>query len=209
MSKITRRDFVNGTLMAAGASMLPFKGSSQAAMAALAPSYYPPGLTGLRGSHPGSHEHAHGRAWEGRTDWGPTTDLKEEYDLVVVGGGISGLAAAYFFQKERGWDKKVLVLDNHDDFGGHAKRNEHHIDGALRLGEGGSESLEGTKEYGDVVLNLFEDIGIDMDRFQTSYDADFFKRHNLGPAMFFNKRVFVKINSSSIPSATTPVLSKG
>ena len=129
---MTRRDFVNGTLMAAGASMLPFKGSSPAAMAALAPSYYPPALTGLRGSHPGSNEHAHSRALEGRTDWGPTTDLKEDYDLVVVGGGISGLAAAYFFQKERGWDKKVLILDNHDDFGGHAKRNEHNVDGVLR-----------------------------------------------------------------------------
>ena len=99
--------------------------------------------------------------------------------LVVEEIGISGLAAAYFFQKERDWDKKVLILDNHDDFGGHAKRNEHTIDGDLRLGEGGSESLEGTKEYGEVVLNLLKDIGIDMERFKTSYDADFFKRHNL------------------------------
>ena len=176
--------------MAAGASMLPFKGSSPAAMAALAPSYYPPALTGLRGSHPGSNEHAHSRALEGRTDWGPTTNLNEDYDLVVVGGGISRLAAAYFFQQERGWDKKVLILDNHDDFGGHAKRNEHNIDGVLRLGEGGSESLEGTKEYGEVVLNLLKDIGIDMERFETSYDTDFYKRHNLGPAMYFNKKVF-------------------
>ena len=153
MSRVTRRVFVNGTLMAAGASMLPFKGSSPAAMAALAPSYYPPALTGLRGSHPGSNEHAHRLAWEGGADWGPTTDLKEDYDLVVVGGGISGLAAAYFFQKERGWDKKVLILDNHDDFGGHAKRNEHNVDGVLRMGAGGSESLEGAKEYGGVVLD--------------------------------------------------------
>jgi len=176
--------------MAAGASMLPFRGSSQAAMAALAPGYYPPARTGLRGSHPGSNEQAHRLALEGESDWGSTTDSNEEYDLVVVGGGISGLSAAYFFQKERGWDKKVLILDNHDDFGGHAKRNEHHIDGVLRLGEGGSESLEGTNEYGEVVLNLFRDIGIDLDRFKTSYDAEFFKRHGLGPAMYFNKRVF-------------------
>jgi len=143
LSKITRRDFINGTLIAAGAATLPFAGSSQAAMAALAPSYYPPARTGLRGSHPGSNEHAHSRAWAGRTDWGATTDLNEAYDLVVVGGGLSGLSAAYFYQQEHGTDKKVLILDNHDDFGGHAKRNEHTIDGVLRLGEGGSESFEG------------------------------------------------------------------
>jgi len=115
--------------MVAGASMLPFKSSSQAVMAALKPEYYPPALTGLRGSHPGSNEHAHNRALTQQTDWGPTTNLKEEYDLVVVGGGLSGLSAAYFYQQEHGRDKKVLILDNHDDFGGHAKRNEHTIDG--------------------------------------------------------------------------------
>ncbi len=98
MSEITRRDFINGTLMVAGGSMLPFEASSQAAMAALDPSYYPPARTGLRGSHPGSNEHAHARAWNGRSDWGPTTKLSETYDLVVVGGGLSGLSAAYFYQ---------------------------------------------------------------------------------------------------------------
>ena len=139
LSNITRRDFINGSLVAAGTSMFPVEGASQAVMAALQPSYYPPALTGLRGSHPGSHEHAHSRAWTEQTDWGPTTNLSETYDLVVVGGGLSGLAAAYFYQQEHGRDKKVLILDNHDDFGGHAKRNEHTINGDIRLGEGGSE----------------------------------------------------------------------
>ncbi len=190
MSKITRRDFVNGTLMAAGASMFASGGASQAVMAALDPSYYPPARKGLRGSHPGSNEHAHSRAWAGKSDWGPTTDLEEVYDLVVVGGGLSGLAAAYFYQKKHGSDKKVLILENHDDFGGHAKRNEHTIDGNLQLGHGGSESFDNPHTFNEILLDLIKDIGIDRDRFKATYDAGFFKRHNLGAATFFNKRTF-------------------
>jgi spermidine dehydrogenase len=190
MSEITRRDFVNGTLMAAGSSMLPLEASSQAAMAALDSSYYPPARTGLRGSHPGSNKAAHSRAHDGKSDWGPSSKLAETYDLIVVGGGLSGLSAAYFYQQEHGRDKKILILDNHDDFGGHAKRNEHTVDGQMLLGEGGSESLESPHEFGEVVRKLINDLGVDIDRFKTSYDADFFKRHNLGAATFFNEQTF-------------------
>ena len=190
MSKIARRDFINGTLMVAGASMLPFKSTSQAVMAALKPEYYPPALTGLRGSHPGSNEHAHSQAWTKQTDWGPTTDLKEEYDLVVVGGGLSGLSAAYFYQQEHGRDKKVLILDNHDDFGGHAKRNEHTMDGVTRISYGGSQSLVQPNHAHEIVRNLLEDIGVDLDRFKTAYDTDFFRRNGLGAVTYFNKEVF-------------------
>ena len=190
MSKITRRDFVNGTLMVAGSSMLPLEASGQAAMAALSPSYYPPARTGLRGSHPGSNEAAHERAWGGRSDWGPTTKLSETYDLIVVGGGLSGLSAAYFYQQEHGRDKKVLILDNHDDFGGHAKRNEHTVAGHTLLGEGGSESLEYPHEFRETVRGLMQDLGVDMDRFKTAYDSDFYKRHGLGAVTYFNKQTF-------------------
>ncbi len=86
------------------------------------PNYYPPAKTGMRGSHDGSWEVAHGMR-DGKT-WPDAVDDKESYDLVVVGGGISGLAAAYFFRKFAGSTSKILILDNHDDFGGHAKRNE-------------------------------------------------------------------------------------
>ena len=110
MSKITRRDFINGTLIAAGASMLPFGCTSNAVLDNLDPLYYPPSLTGLRGSHPGSNIHSHEKAWAGKSDWGLTTELQETYDLVVVGGGISGLSAAYFYQQKHGTDKKVLIL---------------------------------------------------------------------------------------------------
>ena len=190
MNTITRRDFINGTLMAAGASMLPFGCTSNVVLDTLDPLYYPPALTGLRGSHPGSNTHAHDRALYKKSDWGPRTKLKEEYDLIVVGGGISGLSAAYFYQQKHGKDKKILILDNHDDFGGHAKRNEHTIDGKLRLAHGGSQSIVEPKHGSKIVQNLLKEIGIDLDRFNTAYDKDFYKRNNLGAVTYFNKETF-------------------
>jgi len=190
MSKITRRDFINGTLMAAGASMLPFGCTSDIVLNKIDPLYYPPSLTGLRGSHPGSNTHSHARAWNKKSDWGPTTELKENYDLVVVGGGLSGLAAAYFFQQKHGKDKKVLILDNHDDFGGHAKRNEHTIDGKMVLGHGGSQTITEPKHASKVVLEMFKVIGVNIERFQTAYDKDFYKRNNLRAVTYFNKATF-------------------
>jgi len=187
---ITRRDFINGTLVVAGASILPIGCTSEAVLDSLDPLYYPPALTGLRGSHPGSNTHAHDRAWTKKSDWGPTTELKETYDLVVVGGGISGLAAAHFYRQKHGQDKKILILDNHDDFGGHAKRNEHTIDGQLRLGHGGSQSIVEPKHASEVVHDLLKDIGVDVERFKTAYDKDFYKRNNLGAVTYFNKETF-------------------
>ena len=88
---ITRRDFLNGVSVAVGGSLL--SSPIARAMGLAGAAAYPPALTGLRGSHDGSWEVAHslrdGNAWENPTDTG------EAYDLVVVGGGISGLAAAY------------------------------------------------------------------------------------------------------------------
>ena len=141
IDKIKRRDFVNGSLIAAGSALLGTRASGQQILAHMEPSYYPPARQGLRGSHPGSNDHAHRIAWQQASDWGSTTDLEQDFDLVVVGGGLSGLAAAYFYQQKHGKDKKVLILDNHDDFGGHAKRNEHNIGGQTLIGYGGSQSL--------------------------------------------------------------------
>ena len=190
MSKITRRDFINGTLMVAGASMLPLGATSQAVLDTLDPSHYPPALTGLRGDHVGSYTHAHSRALAKKSYWGPTTELKEEYDLIVVGGGISGLSAAFFYQQEHGKDKKVLILDNHDDFGGQCTRNEHTIGDNTRLIFGGSQTIVSPHARSKTVLKLYKDLGIDLDRFKTAYDVDFYKRHNLGGVTYFNKRKF-------------------
>lgn len=192
LSKITRRDFVNGSLVVAGSSLLPLAAGDWDAMAALDPSYYPPALTGLRGSHPGSNDNAHARAWSGRSDWGPTDKLSESYDLVVVGAGLSGLAAAIFFQQQHGANKRILILDNHDDFGGHAKRNEHSIDGKLRLGHGGSQTITDPKDADQIVLDLLQHVGVDLQRFETAFDMGFYKRHELGGATYFNAEVFGK-----------------
>ena len=176
--------------MATGTLVLPFGCTSGAVIDKLDPPYYPPALTGLRGSHPGSNIHSHNRAWAKKSDWGPTTKLKETYDLVVVGGGLSGLSAAYFYQQKHGKNKKVLILDNHDDFGGHAKRNEHTINGNTIISYGGSQSIVEPKRGSKVVLNLLKDIGVDLELFKTAYDVDFYKRNNLGAVTYFNKETF-------------------
>jgi spermidine dehydrogenase len=106
------------------------------------PRYYPPALTGFRGSHPDLFEVAHqlrdGNHWD---DLGAEAETGEKYDLVIVGGGISGLAAAYFFRKAAGPKAKILILDNHDDFGGHAKRNEFQSGKHFLIGYGGAQKL--------------------------------------------------------------------
>ena len=109
----------------------------------------------MRGSHPGAFETAHsvrdGDFWEKA---GKPVDSGETYDLVVVGGGISGLAAAYFYRKQAGPSARILILDNHDDFGGHAKRNEFRPGGRLLLTNGGTVSIESPFPYSKVAARV-------------------------------------------------------
>ena len=120
---ISRRDFMNGAALAAGSLALP---SSLRALAEPSSSAenYPPARMGMRGSHPGSFETAHELRDHRSIDVSGAIRTNEVYDLVVVGGGLSGLASAHFFLRDAGQSARVLILDNHDDFGGHAKRNE-------------------------------------------------------------------------------------
>lgn len=190
MNKITRRDFVNGTLMAASASLLPFGCTNSKVLDAIDPLYYPPSLTGLRGSHPGSYESAHERAWNGKTDWGKPEIEQGVYDLIIVGAGISGLSAAHFYQKKYGEEKKILILDNHDDFGGHAKRNEHNIDGAMRIGYGGAQTMESPSRYGQNTKELLKDLNVKLNDFYKTYDRSFYENHELEYVTYFSKGLF-------------------
>jgi spermidine dehydrogenase len=150
---------------------------------------YPPGRDGLRGSHVGSFEAAH-RLRDGSPFDISQAALTEHYDLIVVGAGISGLAAAHFYRQRRA-HARVLILDTNDDFGGHAKRNEFEVDGQMLLGYGGTQSIDGPAHKWDgVARGLLKDLGIDVDRFKTAFDQDFYARWNLGQSVFFKKEVF-------------------
>jgi len=192
---ITRRDFLNGATIAVGGSLLgdPIAALADATnpSAQMKPGYYPPLSDGLRGSHPGSFEVAHlmrdGKRWDNPAD---SEDTGEEYDLVVVGGGISGLAAAYFYQKEAGPDARILIVDNHDDFGGHAKRNEFHYNDRMLVDLGGTEYIEAPTGYPQHARALIEDLGIDAGQAEAVFDHDLYPSLNLRGGIFFDRETF-------------------
>ncbi len=193
-AKITRRDFLNGVAITAGAAMIPPE-MWAAAAADLepqdAPGYYPPAKVGMRGSHPGSFEAMHkvrdGDFWESASK---PENTGESYDLVVVGGGISGLAAAHYFRKAAGNKARVLILENHDDFGGHAKRNEFRAGQVMRLGFGGTYSIESPAPYSAVAKGLIEELGIDVPSYPKYVSKDLYRSLGLRPKIFFDKETF-------------------
>lgn len=167
---------MNGIAMsvAAGSALSPLE------LLAKSPGAYPPALTGMRGSHVGSFEVAHALALEGQRWPRPSTQTDNDYDLVVVGGGISGLSAAFLYRQKIGDSARILVLDNHDDFGGHAKRNEFNVDGKKIIGYGGSQSIESPARYSAAAKQLLDDIGVYPERFYRYFDRKFFAHLKLG-----------------------------
>ena len=193
-ASITRRDFLNGVALTAGASLIPPE-IWAAAATDLEPQnvagYYPPAKTGLRGSHAGSFENMHklrdGAFWD---DASKPVETGESYDLVVVGGGISGLSAAHYFRKSAGEKARILILDNHDDFGGHAKRNEFRAGDRTILGFGGTFSIESPAPYSKEAKTLIEELGIDVPSYRKYVDKDLYRSFGLKPHIFFDKETF-------------------
>ena len=193
--KLTRRDFINGVAIGAtGLHLSPLEALAQGLIPShtLGPDYYPPALTGMRGSVDGTYEVAHSLAREGRTFSQPKEQTESIYDLVVVGGGISGLAAAKFFRDRHGSDSKILILDNHDDFGGHARRNELSIDGETLIGYGGSQAIDTPSNYSPVASQLLKDLGIYVERFYDYHDQSFFEKRGMTSGIYFDKATFGK-----------------
>jgi spermidine dehydrogenase len=193
---IPRRDFIQGALAASATvlagPLLRAYGADAAAGSVAAqdvPGYYPPLLNGMRGSQPGSFESAHALRDGGFAPHG--VDTGESYDLIVVGAGISGLAAAQFFLARTSPGARILLLDNHDDFGGHARRNEFQLDGRTQILNGGTLLIESPRPYSAVAEGLIKDLGIDVESLSRKVEQpQFYSQMGLRDAVFFDRETF-------------------
>ncbi|HZM08090.1 MAG TPA: NAD(P)-binding protein, partial [Methylocella sp.] len=177
---ISRRDFLNGMAIG-GASLAGFP---------LAAGALP------RGEFQGQTDQnfAVMHALRDKSFWetaGTPEASGEHYDLIVVGAGISGLAAAFLFQQQAGAGSRILILDNCEDFGGHARRNEFTAANGRRIiGYGGSESFQSPGFFSPAVSKLITDAGIDLAKFETWFDQGWAKDRGLGEAVFFTRERF-------------------
>jgi spermidine dehydrogenase len=184
---ITRRDFVHG--LGLGGTMLAFSaGMPVFSSEGLSPVHYPPTRTGLRGSHPGSYEAAHDLA-EKKLSIKPLLETDEQYDLVIVGAGVSGLSAAHYYRQRFGASAKILLLENHDDFGGHARRNEFHQGGDKRLAIGGGQYLAHWL-FTETVDELMRDLGVDIEQLLAANEFRSGRNGREGPAIWFDEATY-------------------
>ncbi len=193
MSSLTRRDFLNGVALSVGGALLSPREVFGLTPddATRDPSPYPPALTGMRGSHDGSFEVAH--ALRDGSFWataGAPADTGERYDLVVVGAGISGLAAAWYFSKGAGPSARILVLDNHDDFGGHARRNEFQVGGRTVIGYGGTFAIDSPAPYSATANALLTELGVDVSRWGRMVERGLYAGLGMSSAVFFDRETF-------------------
>lgn len=182
---ITRRQFFDGVAVAAGSvAAWSMMGGHAHAFTPQDNSTYPPRSNGLQGQTESARMVMHAIRDETFTA-APATDTGETYDLVVVGAGISGLAAAFLWRQQAGADKRVLLIDPLADFGGHAKRNEFMVGDRLVIGYGGSQSMQTPSYFSPAVTQLLSDIGIEPQKFETYYDQSWSESRSLGRAVYF------------------------
>ena len=197
---IARRDFLNGAALAiAGAGLTgkagPWSGfdTSNGIAQTLgdSPESYPPLRSGLRGQYPDAvQEFASIQSGRYAQIALGEPEPGEDYDLVIVGGGISGLSAAHFYRAALGASQKILILDNHDDFGGHAKRNEFHHHGRTYVGFGGTWSIATPFPYSYTAKALVRELGIEVERYPEFVNHELEEKYGLGSAIFFDKEHF-------------------
>ncbi len=194
--RITRRDFLNGVSVAVGAAAfspnLPWLETLGIPQSPVAPEksadYYPPTLTGMRGTTDVAMEAGH--ALRDGKIWSSATPDADRYDLIVVGGGISGLSAAYFYRKIAGPHARVLILENLDDFGGHAKRNEYHPPERELIGYGGTQSIDSPDRWSRHARGLIRELGVDVQRFEKYFNRALDPDPTESDSVFFNKETF-------------------
>jgi len=182
--RITRRDFLDGMACAIVASTAPQPGLTLESGVT-----YPPGRTGYGGSRPQDFAVAHrmrdGQRYDLRSQPGT-----EHYDFIVIGAGIGGLASAHYLRRARS-KARILILDNHDDFGGHARRNEFNVGGRFLLGYGGSESLEGIRtRWSRVARECVASIGVDVDRLERAFQITLYPGLGLSSGLFFPRETY-------------------
>jgi len=184
-SRITRRDFIDGFACA----IIAGSASPGLVLARGSAAPYPPGRTGYGGSQPGDFAIAHG-VRDGRQYGLHGQTATEHYDVVVIGAGIGGLATSHYLRKARP-KARILILDNHDDFGGHARRNEFHVDGRLLVGYGGSESMDAPKtRWTQVARDCVASLGVDLARFEKAFHRDLYPGLGLSSGLFFPREVY-------------------
>ncbi|MFC3053141.1 flavin monoamine oxidase family protein [Kordiimonas pumila] len=189
LGNIDRREFLSG--VAAASVLVATPGITTGLLADPVSKWvYPPAKTGLRGTHEGSFEAAHQVAWAGEQFERPQEITDKPYDMVIVGAGISGLSAAVMAQEKLGSKARILLLDNHDDFGGHAKRNEFTVDGKKLIGYGGSQSIDTPSHYSPVAASFLKKLTIDVEKFYRYYDRSYYSRRHLGDALYLNAKTY-------------------